>query len=126
MKITYILYSEEYLKDALEVFNSTGEIQDIFLVFFDQNGKWCNYQYVKFGLDYGRLCEQVIPRSRLVRKCKNGSKVLRSSFKMESDNPIKLNYHYVIGAIEVSTTNKFSAPQFEKSQRRNGYRLGNR
>lgn len=114
MKITHILYLEEYLKDALEVFNSTGEIQDIFLVFFDQNGKWCDYQNIHFGLNYGRLCEQVIPKSRLVRKCKNGAKVLRSSFKMESDNPIKLNYHHVIGAIEVSTTNKFSAPNLKK------------
>lgn len=97
-------------QNAFKVFRSTGEIQDPLLVFFDQDGKWTNDPHPPTISWNSTLPKQIIPKERLVRTCENGRKILLSSFRSLSKKPIKLDYHHVMGNIEVWWTLGFHAP----------------
>jgi hypothetical protein len=110
MEKIYNKYTNRDWSNAFEVFKSTGEIQDALLVYFDQHGKWVDFPHSTVCFDESLLAQQTIPPDRLVRTCEDGRKILLSSFRESSEEPIEIDYYHVIGGVDILSTKEFRAP----------------
>jgi len=110
METIYNKYTSRDWSKAFEVFESTGEIQDALLVYFDQHGKWVDFPYFTVCSDDSLLAQQTIPPGRLVRTLEDGRKILLSSFRESSEELIEIDYHHVIGEVDILSTKEFRAP----------------
>jgi hypothetical protein len=100
----------------LEHFNATGDVSSLPLIGFDQNGKWIGMKQFSTQENFPeKLTKKIrklkVPKDVLVAMYEGGKR-LQTSFVIETDEPVTIDYQMIDGNLIVkSTVNpQFHAP----------------
>lgn len=109
---------DKQVQQALAHYNRTGELRDILLTGFDQNGKWCDLLLREDADVFDpELTEKIssikIPAKQITYTSDTGEITLRTSYISKSRQLVEVPYDHILGNLFVFEATSIVAPKLK-------------
>jgi len=105
--------TEQTIINSIEHFERTGEIQDVIVPFFRQDGKWVgdrrNWSNSTYKMASSILHRSVLPEGRRTAVNAQGDPILLTSFHWKKRRDVEIPWFEVRGSIRIRSLEAFSA-----------------
>ncbi len=105
---------EKEILAAVDVYHRTGEIPEILVPFFEQNGRWIgdrrNMTSPTYKISQALMKEATLPVARRTNTSNRGKLILLTSFYRKTNHPLTIPWNEVRGGIKLKGDARFSAP----------------